>query len=341
MGSSARETMKEKLQSLQVLRALAAVLVVLDHVPFISRGAFGVDIFFVISGFVIALVAETDSDHFFFKRIFRIVPLYWLATICIFLVAWVAPHTLRSGTADPVLLVKSLGFIPFLKSGGGIHPLLPQGWTLNYEMMFYLLFALCLAVARRYAVISATALICLVALLGRIWHPTSVAFLFWTDPIILEFAFGLLLYTIWRKSRPSGPWWLVFSLVAVLLITLAWLQPRYPIHRIAAIPAAAIVGAILLTERSVRYPKLLIVTGDASYSLYLLHLFIVIPAYALMAHAGVPLWIRVVLTPAILGVTILVAVVTFRTIERPSNSWLRARLHGWLTDPDRVPESTA
>jgi peptidoglycan/LPS O-acetylase OafA/YrhL len=320
---------REKLQSLQVLRALAAMLVVFDHVPCISRGSFGVDIFFVISGFVIALVAETDSDRFFFKRIFRIVPLYWLATICVFLVALVAPHALRSGVADPVLLVKSLGFIPFLKSGGGIHPLLPQGWTLNYEMMFYLLFALCLAVARRYAVISAAALICLIVLLGRIWHPTSIPLLFWTDPIILEFVFGLFLFTIWRKSRLSGPWWLVYSLVAVLLTALAWLQPRYPIHRIAALPAAVIVGAVLLTERSVRYPKWLIMTGDASYSLYLLHLFIVIPSYALMAHVGMPLWGRMAMTPAILGVTILVAMMTFRTIERPSNSWLRAWLHGW------------
>ena len=321
--------MKDKLQSLQVLRALAATLVVLDHVPYIARGSFGVDIFFVISGFVIAFVAEADPDHFFFKRLFRIVPLYWMATICIFLVAWVVPHALQHTVADPVSLAKSLGFIPFLKSGSGIQPLLSQGWTLNYEMMFYLLFALCLAVARRYAVISAAALICLIVLCGRIWHPTSIPLLFWTDPIILEFVLGLLLFKLWRRSQPSGPRWLVFSLVAVLLGTLAWLQPRYPIHRIAALPAAAIVAAVLLTERSVRYPRLLVMTGDASYSLYLLHLFILVPSYALMAHVGMPLWTRIAMTPAVLGVAVLAAVVTFRTIERPRNSWLRARLDGW------------
>lgn len=321
--------MRDKLQSLQVLRALAALLVVLDHVPFIGRGSFGVDIFFVISGFVIALVAETDPRHFFFKRIFRIVPLYWLATICMFLLASVDPHALRHAVADPVSLAKSLGFIPFLKSGDDIQPLLPQGWTLNYEMMFYLLFALCLAVARRYAVVGAAALICLVVLLGWIIHPTSIPFLFWTNPIILEFVFGLALFKIWRKSRASGPGWLAFSLVAVLLGALAWLQPRYPIHRIAAVPATAIVWAILLTEGRVRYPRLLITTGDASYSVYLLHLFILVPSYALLAHMRAPLWTRVAMTPAILGATVLVAIATFRTIERPSNSWLRARLSGW------------
>ncbi|HEX9432895.1 MAG TPA: acyltransferase [Burkholderiales bacterium] len=84
------------LDSVQALRALAALCVVVYHVDFVARGAFGVDIFFVISGFIICHVTAADHDGFLRKRLIRIVPLYWTGTLCLFVLAFFAPQLLKS-----------------------------------------------------------------------------------------------------------------------------------------------------------------------------------------------------------------------------------------------------
>ena len=84
------------LDSLQALRALAATTVIFDHIAFMRWGAFGVDIFFVLSGFVICHISATDTSNFFPKRIFRVVPLYWLCTFGVVAIALVSPGLLES-----------------------------------------------------------------------------------------------------------------------------------------------------------------------------------------------------------------------------------------------------
>ncbi|CAN7414150.1 acyltransferase family protein [Phenylobacterium sp. LjRoot219] len=114
------------LLNLQMLRALAAYLVVLVHAePLAVRaglperslhfGASGVDLFFVISG-MIMVITTADRRHtplsFLRDRLTRIAPLYWAITLAVFAMAWVAPALLQSTTADPVHLLKSMAFVP-------------------------------------------------------------------------------------------------------------------------------------------------------------------------------------------------------------------------------------
>ncbi len=160
--------MNQRLSSLELLRFVAALLVVLFHLPSIGIGEFGVDIFFVISGYVMMLSTATGSHQFLLKRLIRIVPLYWAATLAVFLIALLIPSLLNNTSANLVHLIKSLLFVPFDKNGTGHQPLLTIGWTLNFEMYFYLLFAVGCALSHRYrAVITASLLVGFIVLLGQ------------------------------------------------------------------------------------------------------------------------------------------------------------------------------
>jgi peptidoglycan/LPS O-acetylase OafA/YrhL len=132
--------MQQKLSNLQIARAVASTSVVYFHIrrsPVF--GSFGVDIFFVLSGFVIAMVVERGESAATFaaNRISRIVPLYWLLTLGVFAVGSFSPSMLHSTTANAEQLVKSITFIPFFRANGDLYPLLGVGWSLNYEMFFY------------------------------------------------------------------------------------------------------------------------------------------------------------------------------------------------------------
>lgn len=104
--TSAHTASADKLDSIQLLRAIAATAVVVYHIPLFREGAWGVDIFFVISGFIMALVTERSTRHFFAKRVIRVVPLYWLGTFGVFGVAcccptcWTTPRPMSPGCSS-------------------------------------------------------------------------------------------------------------------------------------------------------------------------------------------------------------------------------------------------
>ena len=126
--------------SIQALRGLAALFVVFQHVRFLNFGAFGVDIFFCISGFMIMFTTEKSTKYFFRKRLVRILPLYYLMTLGTYLSLLLFPSMFQQTRHDFSYLVKSLLFIPFDIGSGAIQPLVRIGWTINCEMLFYLLF---------------------------------------------------------------------------------------------------------------------------------------------------------------------------------------------------------
>ena len=128
--------------SIQALRGLAALFVVFQHVRFLNFGAFGVDIFFCISGFMIMFTTEKSTKYFFRKRLVRILPLYYLMTLGTYLSLLLFPSMFQQTRHDFSYLVKSLLFIPFDIGSGAIQPLVRIGWTINCEMLFYLLFSL-------------------------------------------------------------------------------------------------------------------------------------------------------------------------------------------------------
>ncbi len=319
---------REQLDTVQALRAIAALCVVGMHIPAIERGAFGVDLFFVISGFIVCHVAAADPGQFLLKRIIRVVPLYWLCTLALFGLALTAPQLMGATRADSDELLKSLFFVPFVKSNGNVHPLLYLGWTLNYEMLFYALFAFALMVAPRRALALEVALLLGLFTLGRVVDFEHVMLEFWTAPIVIEFVFGIAAYHVWRAGLLQR----LPAAAAVAIAIAAWLlmaslrssDAMRPL--LWGLPAVVLFLATLSLARRWHVPALWLLIGNASYSLYLTHAYVIqaLQKQVIQLDAFGPTQVALMLLAVALCCAL--AVACFLLIERPSNLWLRRRL---------------
>jgi exopolysaccharide production protein ExoZ len=281
-----------KLNNIQLLRAFAALAVVVFHTgfafPFLRPfGSFGVDVFFVISGYIMARILDTANgrDFFFRRRVLRIVPPYWFFTILLYLVALRLPQLMGSTRATFGDLFKSLFFIPFTKGSGLIQPLLFLGWSLNYEMFFYLALAFSLLLNKRYAVWLGAAIVLLTMAICMPFASQSVIAQFYSRDIVLEFLLGILSYTLCRAITDSTatrlriPALVLALLSAALLIAVQGVSPDY----LTFLPASRLLtlgtlSFILVTSASILSQAgwdttlaSLVLVGDASYILYLIH----------------------------------------------------------------------
>ena len=322
--------------SIQHLRAVAALFVLLYHVlihwlpQYHTHYAFlsgGVDIFFVISGFVMWGVTagrEGGSWAFFSKRLKRIVPLYWILTTVMLAIMLARPSALLHSRFDVVHVVTSYLFIPWRHPVKGVfEPLLAPGWTLNLEMMFYVIFALILFAPMRFRLPAVMGALVGLVVLGFIPHAGTSQFDFYTDPIILEFAMGVCLgAAVTAQRRAPAP----IAAAAViagcgLFIATALTGPFCDRALMWGIPAALLVSGCVFLERETgpwlaRLPLLL---GDASYSIYLVHMATASAAFqafgklhALHNPAGVAA-AMIVTVLASVGVGVFV----YRFVERP------------------------
>jgi peptidoglycan/LPS O-acetylase OafA/YrhL len=348
------------LTSIQALRGFAVMLVVLFHVqhytaerlqlpgllPRFDVGVAGVDLFFVISGFIMVYASERlfgqpgGVRQFYLRRIARIVPMYWLATTALLAYVLVRYGDIRAIAGDDgaALITSSYLFYPHVRPDGSGLPLLGVGWTLNYEMFFYALFGLSLVVRRRFAVPAVATLFCLLVAI-RTFHPQiAEPFNSWFNPLILEFVFGMGIAVAFRAGVRL-PVWLVWTLVALGLAALGWSwyaahlfgPSSWPRIAIWGLPALAIVGALALAERPA--PKNLFwraagFLGDASYSIYLFHtLALGLPLIALgrwIAPANAPWLYLAAMLIATAGLPILI----YQMIERPLTAALQRRIEG-------------
>jgi peptidoglycan/LPS O-acetylase OafA/YrhL len=217
-----------KLHSLQAARAIAAWLVIADHalleithnqsdnlltrIAWILGGA-GVYIFFVISGFIMVHISwesfgrPAAASNFLRRRVIRIVPLYWVATVAAMAYHRVsATHGADAGWLD---LLYSLAFIPYSSDDGSWAPILPQGWTLNYEIMFYIIFALGLSFRRQIALLAVGLMLGAFVVVGPLLPNQTLAYL--ASPIVLWFLLGMGLATLWHWCGFEEPEWLAKS----------------------------------------------------------------------------------------------------------------------------------
>lgn len=274
------------LQSLQVLRAIAATSVVYFHIGAVPEfGSFGVDIFFVISGFVMALIITGGQSPYTFavSRLARIVPLYWILTTGLLLLAALKPELLNSTTADLGNYLKSLFFIPYVKENGLLRPMLHVGWTLNYEMFFYACLLLAILAARRfYLPLTLLMLVLAYGVLGQ--SGNEVAAEFFGSTLLFEFGFGLCAYELYRRGWPQAAGKPV--LVAAALLSYGAMAAAQvagvdgPRWLILGVPSLLLVLALTGLEAPVfsrggPVVKALAAMGDASYATYLSHFYVV------------------------------------------------------------------
>ncbi|MEO6804134.1 MAG: acyltransferase [Granulicella sp.] len=339
-----------KLQALQSLRAIAASLVVLNHAigvvaghgfakePYSGladfAGAQGVAIFFLISGFIMTYTADTVDDseaphlralHFATRRIARVVPLYWVFTLLVAAVAALAGFSKALDT-NALNLLRSLFFIPYVNAQGVMLPVLPIGWTLNYEMFFYAVFATSLLLPHRHRIFALIGTLTLLVVTGCFFYPVlagnlphSVGALL-THPILLLFGVGTALGKLrlarpeWTLSIPGIP--LVAPLIAVngyLFYTAHEIPLRMQWYALFWIVDLGIV-ALCVYGRALAMPRLEAL-GDASYSLYLVH---ILPLFlCFLAWKAVHFVAPVAFIGACLAVSSVTAIASFRWLERP------------------------
>jgi len=271
-----------RLHALQYLRAAAALVVVYSHamaqVPAYATqlpkfGAFGVDVFFVISGFIMVWIAKPGDtpQRFVVNRVRRIVPLYWFFTLLMALVLVALPNVFENAAFDWRELALSLAFLPYESTAhpGWLWPILAPGWSLNYEMYFYLAFALSLVLAPRYRVAGAIGLIVLVFALARLSDSATPAARFYGHDVVFEFVYGMLLAIAWQRGlRLSPALGTVLLIIGSVLLLLHLPAPRAIMFGVPALLVVA--GSLYVRVPNWRWAVLL---GDASYALYLSHLF--------------------------------------------------------------------
>lgn len=369
----------QQLIAIQILRAFAAGMVVFHHAQndaartavqvggsfdraFPLPWAAGVDLFFVVSGFVMVFSSEKlfatpgASMQFLSRRIARIAPMYWLAT-AIFLVA-----ALRGAAAGAALMpsvgeiVSSFAFIPWPRGvDGAPRPIHSLGWTLEYEMFFYLVFAAFIWLRRDRAVLAVAAALGSLTTFNCFFEPRNVALAFWTDPIVLEFALGMGVALLFRRGvRLSLGGGMTLACAAILALALdpmrsgdeafdavdpngfarlfAWGLPM------AVVFAVATLGPALAPSRGAR---VLARIGDASYALYLFHplALIVTRKFWFAAHLDrtLGLWPLVALT--CFG-SVALALAIYRWIETPmtkaAQKWLSPATRARLAQPRSV-----
>jgi peptidoglycan/LPS O-acetylase OafA/YrhL len=306
------------INNLQILRAFAAMNVVLLHIIGTSKrygapvhalsflegwGANGVDLFFVISGFVMVYTQSLKPKAalaFFKNRVIRIVPIYWFLTFSIVALYLVLPSVFSRLHPTVKHFTSSLFFL----SGVVVEkdPLLTVGWTLEYEMMFYSVFAVGIALTKqeRLTVLPAVVLLAL-ALSGL------------TDMIVLEFVFGMIVATIFLRLKTLPHAGLVFC-TGVLLLALS-LVINTGLHRVWkwGVPAFLIVLSLCyLPQSQNRFGKLM---GDASYSIYLMQVF-AYPAFYKFSTRFLPALPNDLLALVCLAVSVALGVLVYSIIEK-------------------------
>jgi peptidoglycan/LPS O-acetylase OafA/YrhL len=161
---------------------------------FPSTGAFGVDIFFIISGFIIAYMVSENTENFLVKRIIRIAPLYVLATIAMTMTVAFFPNLIRSTTISLSGFIKSILFIPGPENRG--QPILGQGWTLNYEIFFYLVMFLCILMVKnkKYLSIACISVLVFIMAILNLLKPENYILNYYKNGLFPEFIYGMILY---------------------------------------------------------------------------------------------------------------------------------------------------
>ena len=329
------------LHNVQSLRGIAAFLVMLSHLylidvkysgdPILPKaldvGMAGVDIFFVISGFIMVYVTRnisqwraTNAAEFLFARVTRIYPLYWIMTLATLAVYIIRPDMVFGGSDNTPDILKS-----FLLWPDDSAPLLQLGWTLIHEMSFYIIFAvlLCLGVKRLPLSLTVwTALIFVGHMAG--WRDISPVTNILFHPLSLEFIIGACLGLIYPHMKTTKLLPLILLLAALLGLALAAFKHSvFPtdFERIAIFGTLAtmIVSSSVWLERTGSIsPKPLQRLGDWSYSLYLTHILTLSLLGRIWSEFAVPGALDNILAlTAIVIAAIIIAAITYYLIERP------------------------
>ncbi|MGJ0484950.1 MAG: acyltransferase family protein [Methylomicrobium sp.] len=342
-------TLSNKILNIQALRGIAVMLVIAFHLAgneekyghgytilpdFLAIGSSGVDIFFVISGFVMVTITrgrfrKTGAIRkFIYHRVTRIYPVYWFYSVLMLAIIWVQWET--SSSTRVIDMTASFLLLPQNQL-----PLLVVGWTLVHEMYFYFVFSLLLAFHERW--LSALMILwCVASIIGAVILSSTENPIIQliVNPLTLEFITGGLIARAHFSGKSSFAWLLLILAVAWWILgygicvklglapeSSSWLRLL-----LFGVPSAFFVYALVALEKSSgwRMPSWLMLIGDASFSIYLSHLLVIAfigriwEAFGLVGpYTNGIVLIAMLLSALVIGIT------SFRLIELPLLNFTR------------------
>jgi peptidoglycan/LPS O-acetylase OafA/YrhL len=263
---------------------------------------------------------------FLTKRVIRVVPVYWFYTALIVSLLLMVPYAFRDTRFELMNVLKSFLFLPQRSL-----PVLALGWTLNYEMYFYLLFGVFLLLPRKALLPGLSALFSACSLFGIVYHPRSAALRQITNPILIEFLLGMIIAYLYLGGRTLArgmAWAALLMGIALIGVSLFWkLSEQRLIYW--GLPAALIVlGALSLERNAYSFAGILARLGDSSYSLYLSHAFTLNAVGRLLGILGLSGYLyNLFLMCIAYAACAIVAMLSFRVIEQGSSRYLSKK---WL-----------
>lgn len=327
-----------KYLGLQILRITAAFMVLVTHSTFYASerldrhfgvwesGAAGVDIFFVLSGFVMIYSSAKLMNNskgwkiFAERRIVRIVPMYWIATAIKVLALLFTTGYVLHAQFSVVKTIESFLFLPAHNSEGGIGPVLSVGWTLNFEMFFYFVFTLALFFrANVYKFVGVV--LAFLALGAFCRQPNWPAASFYLNTMVLEFFFGMVIAkTCLTGKHIRKSFAIPLMGVGFLGLLVPWSVPAQLGHLLHGIGAAMIVYSMASLEDSLTHiPRFVLYMADASYAIYLFHPLIApaVPAALMKLHLIYP-WLSVACS---ISLALAGGCLVHMVIEAPLTKW--------------------
>lgn len=348
----------KKLLGIEAGRGIAAMLVVVYHCARHLKADFGylpmggiahfghagVDFFFVLSGFIIYYVHAQDvgrparCGHYFKQRFTRVYPLYWIVLLATLVLASLSSHRSMPSLLD--------GFNSFLLLPQDKDPIVGVAWTLEHEILFYLVFSI--GILHRSAgrvLLAAWAALIAVAAVGALPHDLPVWVRKLATSFNAEFFMGMLAARLIIDGRARFALPCLVAGVAGFLAAgacedLGWMDGYAATARIwYGVPSMLMVIGLVQLERGnrLRIPGFLASAGRASYAIYLVHLIAIGIGYKLLLVSGMlailPLWVTYILLSA---AAIAAGMVVSQLVEYP----LMGRVRSWLAGrPERRPVS--
>lgn len=344
------ETRKpERIQILQVIRLFAASMIILYHTNLIgSRGSFGVEVFFILSGFLAVYTTSrpVSAGSYLLKRLIRLLPLYWIFTVLTFLILTLKPGISNMSDEDPLHFLYSMLFIPYVGKSHLVLPILAVGWTVNFELAFSLIFSLSLLISHRHRVLVCSLMLLSLVAVGLFIKPEPLFIQYYTDVLFFDFFLGVIAGWIWEKLRRSVPdgrpvlsglpaslkipiYILLAALSLLSLWFLAIANGRLPFKLHVAfrfgIPAFAMVLSLMLLMEQVRFPSKIMLLSEMTYSIYLVEYFTTSVYKRLMPHRPA-LLITILSLVLLFAVTFALSAIPYRLIEVRLSSRLRRLL---------------
>lgn len=329
--------------SVQYLRGFAALMVVLHHIEIKGGqyrnsaldgyhiGYFGVDLFFIISGFIMCHTTwnkDISFSKFMIARVTRILPLYWLITSAALVVFMIAPWLVNAGGG-----ITSI-WASYLLAPNGTRYLVDNGWTLRYEFFFYLIFAVSLIIKSNQRGLMITAIITFLTFSGFTIQPEISWGRFLLDKLLLEFVMGIFAFHILQKK-------ILTNAAALLLLTgggiALIMQNLYgeietPFQRVVSggLPMLCIfIGmvrceSLFLQRRNNVFLKIFERLGASSFSLYLVHPFVLSPI-AIALKKMVLSQHATLFTLLLLSLAIIAGWLCYQFIEQPLHRLMQKR----------------